>query len=140
MEQGEIYYGHLSKIKNPKKKFFVIAGININTDTVLLAIISSRAYFADQSPELHNKIIPLDPSCYSYLTRTSKLDCTKIEPEKVSNVTSGIKNKSFHCKGKLSEEDLFKMVKNLLSSDGVSSTNKRIIGGKQTDTVFEFLL
>ena len=138
MEQGEIYYGYLSKISDPKNKFFVIAGINVNTDTVLLAIIGSRSYFADQNQALRERILPLDPSLYIYLKRTSKLDCTKIEPEKVSKVTSGIKNKSFHFKGKLSEEDLSKMVKNLLSSDGVSSANKRIISGKQTDTVIEF--
>lgn len=39
LQVGEIYYGHLSSMDPPKDKFFVLAGIALNQDIALLAII-----------------------------------------------------------------------------------------------------
>lgn len=52
MQVGEIYYGHLSSMDPPKDKFFVLAGIALNQDIALLAIIQSKA-----THEIHNSFL-----------------------------------------------------------------------------------
>lgn len=138
MEVGEIYYGHLSSMDPPKNKFFVLAGIELNQNIVLLAIVGSELEMAAiKSRDLRNMMVGMDVSDYAYLRHTSKLNCSKVVNKELTEVQSHVNSGQFTKKGTLRTIHKKKMIEFLLKSPRVSPAYKDIIKGG-TPTLIEF--
>jgi hypothetical protein len=138
LEVGEIYYGHLSSMDPPKNKFFVLAGIELNQNIVLLAIVGSELEMAAiKSRDLRNMMVGMEVSVYAYLRHTSKLNCSKVVNKELTEVQGHVNSGQFTKKGTLRTIHKKKMIEFLLKSARVSPAYKDIIKGG-TPTLIEF--
>lgn len=138
MQVGEIYYGHLSSMDPPKDKFFVLAGIALNQDIALLAIIGTEIEMAAvKNRELRQLMVGLDVSDYPFLRYTSKLNCSKVVNKSVSEMHHCIRSGQFALKGVLTKAHKQRMIAHLMSSRRVSRSYEDILRGK-VPTLIEF--
>jgi hypothetical protein len=141
LRKGVIIHKNVEFTNPPKPKFFIVVGIDFNSNEARVVLINSeKTEFARRHPEIGERHIEIHSRDYGFLDHKSYIDCSTVSPLELRKLLTDFVADISQYRGNLTAEHLNQVIQEINKAKTVTARDKKLVGCDWTPQEIKKLL